>query len=130
MAGPLPIVAPYAAGLGLLFIVLSVRVIIFRRRHHIGFGSRGHPELERRARVHANFAEYAPFALVLLAMAELQGAPTKWIHLGCLSLMIGRISHAIGVSSERTDGFGRVVGMTGSQTAVLIACGLLLSSFV
>lgn len=130
MAEPLPIVAPYAAGLGLLFIVLSVRVIIYRRRHHIGFGSSGHPELERRARVHANFAEYAPLALLLLTMAELQGAPAMWVHLGCLSLVIGRVSHAIGVSSERMDGFGRVVGMTGSQTAVMIACGLLLYPFV
>lgn len=83
MTPDLTVTAPYAAALAIVFLVLSVRVIVLRRARAIGFGSTDNPELERRVRVHANFAEYTPFALLLLAMAELRGAPALWLHIGC-----------------------------------------------
>jgi uncharacterized membrane protein YecN with MAPEG domain len=33
------------------------------------FGTGGKPELERAARIHENFAEYAPLALLLMLLA-------------------------------------------------------------
>ena len=34
----------------------------------------------RAMRVHANFAEYVPLALILVAFAELQGQPAAFVH--------------------------------------------------
>ena len=63
-----PHVVPlHAAVRALLFVAVSARVILLRRASKIPLGSAGHADLERRARVRANFAEYVPFALLLLA---------------------------------------------------------------
>ncbi len=66
----MPITAFYAALLAVLFLVLSFRVIGVRRGQRVEIGDGGDKELLRRMRVHANFAEYVPLALVLLALAE------------------------------------------------------------
>lgn len=127
-AHALTVVPLYAAVLGVLFFVLSVRVIAFRRRHRVAFGSGSNPDLERRIRVHANFVEYVPLALLLLAMAELRGAPTLWLHVGCATLLAGRIAHAVGLSRPATDDLGRIIGVTGSQTAILLGALLIVLS--
>jgi uncharacterized membrane protein YecN with MAPEG domain len=49
-------------------------------------------------RVHANFAEYVPFTLLLMAMAESMTAPRPLIHLVGLLLIAGRLMHAYGLS--------------------------------
>ena len=114
----LNIVPIYAAVLAVLFLALSVRVIIARRSQLVGFGAPENSDLQRRVRIHANFAEYAPFALLLLGMAELRGADPVWLHVGCASLLVGRLAHAVGLSRQSTDDVGRILGMTGSQTAI------------
>jgi hypothetical protein len=109
----------YAAILGLLFLALSLRVIVVRRHKNLGFGTDGDTDLERRIRVHANFAEYVPMTLLLLGMAEIRGAPHLWLHVLNMALLLGRIAHALGVSRPATDSIGRVLGMTGTQSALL-----------
>jgi uncharacterized protein len=64
----MPITAFYAALLAPLFILLAVRVIRQRRGARVAIGDGGDKLLLRRMRVHANFAEYVPFALVLMCM--------------------------------------------------------------
>jgi uncharacterized membrane protein YecN with MAPEG domain len=123
---PLVITPDYAAALAVLFLALSVRVIVRRRDRRIPFGSDGDAELERRVRVHANFAEYAPFSLLLLAMAELRGAPALGLHAVGVLVVGGRLVHAVGVSRRRTDMLARVVGMTLTQLGILAAAILLL----
>ena len=69
-------ISPIYAGLiALLFLVLSYRVTLGRRTHKVSVGDGGHKALVKRIRVQANCAEYAPIGIILLAMAELQGAP-------------------------------------------------------
>lgn len=97
----LRIVPYYAATLALLYVWLSFRVIQVRRRAKQAIGSGGVPGLERRMHVHANFAEYAPFALVLLTMAELRGAWGPSLHGLCLLLVAGRCAHAWGGRARR-----------------------------
>lgn len=126
MAGSLTVIPTYAAALGALFIVLSIRVIAHRRRHRVGFGAAGDAVLERRVRVHANFAEYVPLALILLSFAELRGAQALWLHAGGLMLCAGRLAHAVGVSRPQTDELGRILGMAGSLSAILLGAVLVL----
>ncbi len=68
----LQVVSYYAAVLAPFSVWLSFRVVGVRRSATQSLGAGGMPELERRMRVHANFAGYVPFAL-LLAMAKLRG---------------------------------------------------------
>ncbi|AVO47401.1 MAPEG family protein [Phreatobacter cathodiphilus] len=120
----MPITALYAALLALLFVVLSVRVIGFRRAVRIGLGDGGDTALLRRVRVHANFAEYAPFCLVLIGLAESLRAPALLLHaLGAL-LLAARFSHAYGVSRQPETFFFRVAGMVGTLTVIGVAAAV------
>lgn len=95
------VITPLYAGLiGLLFVLLSVLVIAARFKTNVSLGDGGEKLLIRRIRVQANCAEYAPLGLILLGMAELQGAPGWVVHLLGLMLLMGRVLHAAG--------FGRV----------------------
>ncbi len=115
------IVPLYAALLALMFMVLSVRVM--RRRGIVGvaIGSGGDAALERRIRVHGNFAEYVPLALILLAFMELRGAPAWYLHLLCLALVAGRLAHAIGVSQEPDVLPLRAAGVALTMAVVIVA---------
>ena len=105
------VVPIYAALCGLLLIFLSARVIRQRRRSKVALGDAGKPEMRRAMRVQANFAEYAPLALLLLALAELQGLDPLILHgLGVL-LLLGRLLHAFGVAREPENFRFRVTGM-------------------
>jgi hypothetical protein len=105
------IVPAYSALFALLFLVLSARTIQARRSAQIAIGTRGDKMLERTARVHANFTEYVPFALLLIAFAEMRGINPMIIHLLCLALLSGRLAHAWGVSKEVENFKFRVTGM-------------------
>ena len=64
----LAVTALYAGLLGLLFFALSINVIGKRRSEHVALGHDGKPRLERAIRAHANFAEYAPFVLLMMGL--------------------------------------------------------------
>lgn len=113
-------ITPFYAGLAaLLFVALSFRVIGLRRAARIGLGDGGDRGLLRRLRVHGNFAEYAPLAIVLMVLAELQGAPAWTIHLTGTCLLAGRLLHAYGVSQEPELMKLRVAGMILTFTALI-----------
>jgi uncharacterized membrane protein YecN with MAPEG domain len=105
------ITAFYAALLAVLFIVLSFRVIGWRRERRVELGHGEDAELLRRMRVHANFAEYAPFTLLLMALAESMAPPHFVVHLAGLLLLAGRVLHAWGVSQSPPFMRYRILGM-------------------
>ena len=94
-------ITPIYAGLAaLFFVLLSFRVIGLRRAVGVSLGDGDDSLLRRRLRVHGNFAEYVPLALVLMTLAELQGVPAWTLHLIGTLLIAGRLLHAYGVSQE------------------------------
>ena len=101
----------YGGLIGLLFVFLSFRVIFQRRSAKVSMGDGEDKELRKRIRVQGNCAEYAPIGLVLLAMAEVQGAPGWVVHLLGLTLLAGRIIHAYGVGRTPQVFLLRQVGM-------------------
>ena len=117
----MPITALYAALLAPLFLILSARVIGRRREARVALGAGEDAELLRRMRVHANFAEYTPFALVCLALAESLATPALVLHLAGSALLLGRYVHAFGVSQARERIPLRVFGMVTSFAAISIA---------
>ena len=120
----------YGAVLALLFVGLSIRTIGLRRRHRVAVGDAGNEELLRAMRVHSNFAEYVPLTLLLIYMLEAPGTQPALIHALCLSLLIGRVAHAYGVSRVGEDYRFRVFGMAATFTALVGAAIFLLWRFV
>ncbi len=120
------ITALYASLLALLFILLSIRIIGARRNAKVPVGDGGNTALLRRMRVHANFAEYVPFALLLMALAENLGAWPWLIHLLGVTLVAGRLSHAYGVSQHPEVFRFRISGMAATLTVIGIAAAICL----
>lgn len=119
------ILPAYAALFALLYVCLSLRTIGLRRRLQIAVGDADHPLMLRAMRVHANFAEYVPFALLLIFLVESQGARAALVHGLCLTLLIGRLLHAWGVSQARENFRFRITGMVLTFTT-LVASALYL----
>jgi len=85
----IPVIVPaYAALLTFIYIFLSSKVIRSRVVTRIGIGTGGNRGLERQMRIHANFAEYVPLALLLLAFMEMQGRSACLLHLLCIALVL------------------------------------------
>jgi uncharacterized membrane protein YecN with MAPEG domain len=109
-------------GLLILFaIVLQVRVIRIRRSKLIGVGHGNDRELEKAVRVHGNFVENAGFAISALILLAATSASIYIIHAVGLLMLIGRISHAIGLTSTAGTSSGRVGGMVMTFSALVIA---------
>lgn len=119
----MPITALYAALLTPLLVVLSVRVIALRREAGAPLGDGGDPLLLRRMRVQANFAEYVPFALVLLVLAESLHTQAWLLHALGSALVLARLLHAVGVS-RTPERFGLRVAGVGLTFGVLGVTGL------
>lgn len=114
----LAMTAFYALPLTLLLIVLSLRVIGARRRSRIPLGVEGDAALLRAARAQGNCAEYAPLGLLLMALAEANGADALALHGLGATLLAGRLLHAVGVSRAPEDFRLRVAGMALTFTAL------------
>ena len=122
-----PTVVPtYAAVLVLIFVLLSVRVIQMRASAKIGLGHGNNPVMERRIRVHGNFAEYVPLALLLLLCMELQSQSRILIHVLCIALIAARIIHAIGVTPVKENFPMRVASVLTTFAVLIVASVMLL----
>lgn len=111
----------YAGLIGLLFVMLSIRVIFGRFTAKVSVGDGGDKALIKRMRVQANCAEYAPIGLLLLAMAEIQNAPIWVVHLLGLMLLVGRISHAVGLGITPQNIVLRRVGIALTFLMIIFA---------
>ncbi|MGN6152547.1 MAG: MAPEG family protein [Lysobacteraceae bacterium] len=115
----------YAAVFACFYVGLSVRTLRTRRALGIAVGDGGNAAMLRAMRVHANFAEYVPFAVLLLWMLETAGAPAWSLHALASVLLAGRIAHAWGVSRQRERFAWRVSGMAATFTVLLTAAAAL-----
>ncbi len=91
----LPITALYASLLALLMIYLAYQVVVQRIKHKSGLGHDQESILVA-GRNHANASEYIPMGLILLALAELNGANSMLMHIFGASFFIARLAHAWG----------------------------------
>ncbi|NMP31319.1 glutathione S-transferase [Thalassotalea sp. M1531] len=119
----LAITGLYASLLAMLFVALSFNVIRFRLKHKVGIGSNGVKELDQAVRVHGNFSEYIPLALIVLAALELGGLEDTWLHAFGATLFAGRVLHAIGLSKTVATSLPRFIG-TLSTFITLVAMAI------
>jgi len=117
----MPITALYAGLLTFLLLVLSFRVIGVRRSAKVEIGDGNDQKLLRRVRVHANFVEYTPYALILIGLLESLKAPGMMLHALGVTLLLGRVLHAYALSQTPHIMSMRVAGMFLTFTVLGVA---------
>ncbi|HYL32818.1 MAG TPA: MAPEG family protein [Stellaceae bacterium] len=121
------LVSPLYVGLcALIFVALSARVIRGRRRRGVNLGHGGHGDLETAIRIHANFAEYVPLALLIIVLVEATGFNRYWVHALGVALVAGRLLHAWGLAHHKQPSLGRIVGVTLTFAVLAIGGALLI----
>ncbi len=93
-------------------LMVALLVPISRHRHgkRIGLGDGGDEALMRKVRVHGNFVEHVPMALLLLGLLELCGMPAMALWVFGAVLLLARLMHAIGLSRTSGRSVGRFYG--------------------
>ena len=116
----------YAALAALLIVLLALRVILRRKAAGIGIGDGGDHELAKRVRAHANAVEYLPIGLLLLLVLELDQTEPVLVHAFGITLVVGRMLHAFGLSKTSRISIGRALGIVLSLLAITAMAVLLL----
>ncbi|AZQ84039.1 glutathione S-transferase [Colwellia sp. Arc7-635] len=110
----------YVSLLAVLYIGLSINIIRLRRRFKIGIGSGENELLAKAIRVHGNFSEYVPLAVILLACYEINGASAIMVHAVGSILVLGRVLHSIGLNKTVGVSQQRVFGMLSTFLVILV----------
>lgn len=102
------------AGLcGLLYFVLTIRVVQARTTAKVMIGDGGDDKLLSRIRAHANFAEYVPIILILMGLIETRTGISDLLTSTGILLFLIRIAHAIGMARPAPNPF-RIAGAAGT----------------
>lgn len=122
----LPITTILVSLLGLLLFRLSLRVIELRRKNKVSLGDGGHDDLQRAIRGQANCAEYAPLAVLLVLVAELQASGP--LMLGAVAVLaagflLGRILHGYAFAATSGNATLRVRGMQLTLMTIVLLAG-------
>jgi len=115
----LSIVSLYAGISGVIYFILSSRIIKLRNQLGVSLGDgtleiikasynnknenqyqellKRYSPLSKAIRAHANFAEYVPFILLLIGGIEAHGASPTTVHALGTTLLISRLAHLWGL---------------------------------
>jgi len=126
----MPVTLAAAGILGLMYLYLSARVVMARgsSKITIGDGAVGNVTMGNEAeasrlqvacRVHANFSEYVPVALVLMGGIEMAGASHWFMMLLAIVLIAGRVAHPVGMYRKVPNPF-----RAGGAVATWVVIGL------
>lgn len=111
----------YAALCGLMLIGLSIYVIHGRATMGIGVGDGNNAYMLRRIRIHANFVEHVPLALLLIYFVQQAGYSLWIVHTQGAVLVLARISHIWALTVSSGPSPQRVVGVVGTLLVLLIS---------
>ena len=117
----------YTALLGIILLILSMRVVaVVRVKGGNLYGDGGDPKLLTVVSGQANFIEYVPLTVILIAMAEAGGTSAGWIHALGGALVVGRVLHPLGLTN--VDGINplRFIGTILTWLSLLVASILVL----
>ena len=120
----------YAGILAIIAVFLTLRVVSARRKHQVSIGDGGHADLALRIRVHGNFIETVPFALILLGLCEAANLSIYLLHLIGLTLLVGRIAHIAAMTPRRCIYSLRTLGMVLTFVAFLVPAPFLIWRFL
>lgn len=114
----LPIALTTAGAAALINAWLAMRVGRVRMSEKISMGDGGNERVIGRMRAHANFNEFTPIVLILIALTEFAQGTSIWLWIVAVVFLIGRILHGLGM-----DGLpkGRMIG---AVTAMVVTIGM------
>lgn len=118
-----------AAVCALLFVAMSADTARLRFQHKVplqGLGDNKH--VNRSMRIHGNFAEYVPLALVQLLLLELWGVPDAALGVIGASLVVARVSHWVGLKTSSGPSIWRTLGVGTTWTVLLVEALVLLGA--
>ncbi|WP_148864567.1 MAPEG family protein [Marinobacter fonticola] len=123
----IPVTAVFAAITAMLMLFLAWRVTTFRRKYKTALGDGGQQDFQVAIRAHGNLVEYAPIALILMAIGELNGVAAVYIYGVGMLFIIGRLLHAWGfIQSRGGYALSRMIGVLFTWLAILIMALLML----
>jgi uncharacterized membrane protein YecN with MAPEG domain len=101
-----------------------------RARYDVSIHAGGHPDLDVAIRRHANWTEHVPFALLLIALLELNGGSAGLLHGLGVTLLVARVLHPLGLDATVMRRPLRGVGAVATMLVTGIAAiALLLKAF-
>ncbi len=112
----LPVTTAYALPLIVIWFTLWIGVTSSRPTYKASIGDAGSADLLLKIRRHGNFIEWVPFVLLLMVLAESQGAGRLWLQIAGALLLIGRIAHPFGL---KIDNPGHPLRYVGNGTNIL-----------
>jgi uncharacterized membrane protein YecN with MAPEG domain len=115
-----PITGLYAGLLVLLLLFFAGRVSLLRSKLRVGMGHGNDPHLARAIRVHGNAVEWILPMVVLLLVAELDGANRIFLHVCGVTFIGARIVHAAGLARTSKESSGRFWGMAATWLVIVV----------
>ncbi len=114
------ITAIFAAIVALIYLAMSAYVITMRAKTNVLLGDGGNPSMLLAMRRHGNMAEYAPFAILMMGLAEMLGLEALWLHISGTLLVVGRLLHPIGLHIAEGNVAPRIAGTLSTLAAILV----------
>lgn len=112
----------YALAIAFIYLALWFRVTSYRGANSISIGDNGDKTLLLRIRQHGNCAEWSSFILIMMILAEGMGAPSLYLHITGVLLLIGRIAHPFGL---KADNAGHPLRYVGNGTNILASLNIM-----
>ena len=127
---PVPITGLYAALQAFVAIALVAPIGRLRGKYDVSIHAGGHADLDVAIRRHANWTEHVPFALLLIALLELNGGSAGLLHGLGAGLLVARVLHPLGLKADTMRAPLRGIGAIGTLLVTLIAAiALLVKAF-
>lgn len=122
----MPITPIFAAIFALIYIVLSLGVIGHRKNKRISRGDGDDRDLAVAIRVHANFIEYVPLAIILLWFLETIAYEKTLTFILASILLLARLLHVAGMHNPKKYLILRQIGVVATLSVILLAAGRIL----
>jgi|TARA_B100001093_G_scaffold516322_1_gene594828 hypothetical protein len=116
----------FAAIFGILHVVFTLRVGLYRLSSKISLGDGGDKALLKRLRAHANFVENVPMGLLLLLLNELNGLSENTLLILGSVFLLARLIHYVTIISRLLPVFMRPLSMIATLGVILLSAILLL----
>jgi uncharacterized protein len=118
----LPVTLVIAGACAIINLWLAVRLVRGRVAGKVMIGDGGVPAMASGMRAHANFTEYAPIVLILIALIELARGPSPWLWALGVVFVLARIAHPFGMDRPAPNPF-RAGGALGTWAVTAILAG-------
>ena len=114
----LPITLTMAGASALINFWLALRCARVRMATGVMLGDGGDPRVIAKMRAQANFLEYTPIVLILLALIEFAAGTHTWLWLAGIVYLLARLAHVFGLERQGTNPL-RLIGIGGTMIVML-----------